>query len=94
MSTITIVVAAVWNVLLLAVLAAVIGWRTQVLRWVTGLDRQARNQSDTSDDEAWSAFLAEHPELSPGGCGEDSSPPADRQAVLRRRAFRERGPRP
>jgi hypothetical protein len=93
MSTITIVVAAVWNALLLAVLAAVIGWRTQVLRWVTGLDRQTRNRWDTSDDEAWSAFLAEHPELLPGG-GEDSLPAADRSAALRRRSSGGRGPRP
>jgi hypothetical protein len=92
-STIAIVVAAVWNGLLLAVLAAVIGWRRQVFRWVTGLDRPTCNQWDTSDDEAWSAFLAEHPELSSGDCGEDSLLAADRQAGLRRRVFRGRGPR-
>jgi hypothetical protein len=93
MSTVTIVVVAVWNALLLAALAAVVVRRKQVFRWVTGLDRQSRNRWDTSD-EGWSAFLAEHPELLPGDGGEDSLPAADRSAALRGRSSRGRGPRP
>jgi len=94
MSTVTIVVAAVWNALLLAAFAAVVTRRKQVLRWVTGLDRRSRNRGDESDDEPWRAFLAEHPELLPGDGEEGSPPAADRSAALRRRSFRGREPRP
>ncbi len=30
---------------------------------IAGLDRGSRNRGDQSDDQAWSAFVAEHPEL-------------------------------
>jgi hypothetical protein len=90
MSTISIVVVAVWNALLLAALAAVVGRRKRVFRWVTGLDRQSWNRWDRSDHEAWSVFLAEHPELLPGG-GEDSLAAADRSAALSASLLSRRG---
>jgi hypothetical protein len=64
MSTTVIVAIGIWNGLLLAALVAVIVWRAQVLEWITGIDRRNRNQWDSgSADDAWTAFLAEHPEL-------------------------------
>jgi hypothetical protein len=62
MSTATIVVVTIWNALLLIALVAAITWRTEALRWITGLDVHDRTGWDRSEDE-WSAFLAEHPEL-------------------------------
>ena len=66
MSTITIVVVAIWNGLLLTALAAVITCRKRLLQWVTGLDRLIRNQWDAGNDDLWGAFLSDHPELAPG----------------------------
>ena len=64
MSTVTIVVVGIWNALLLTALAAAIHWRKHVLRWITQLDGQNRDLLETGGDERWTAFLAEHPELS------------------------------
>jgi hypothetical protein len=63
MSTVTIVVIAIWNALLLATLAAAIYWRQQLLQWITQLDRASRNLCELGRDDRWAAFLAEHPEL-------------------------------
>ena len=66
MSTTVIVVIGIWNGLLLAGLVAVIVWRRQVLKWITGIDHWNRNEWDSRDgngDDAWTAFLEEHPEL-------------------------------
>jgi hypothetical protein len=64
MSTITIVVVGIWNGLLVVVLVAAIGWRKQVLQWVTELDGQSQNRWESSGgDDRWAAFLAGHPEL-------------------------------
>jgi len=63
MSTITIVVVGIWNALLLAALVAAIGWRKQVLQWVTELDGQSQNPWESNGDDRWAAFLAGHPEL-------------------------------
>ena len=96
MDTTTIVALAIWNVLLLSALVAVVTWRKRLLRWITGADgyRRRRDQSDASDDDAWSAFLAEHPELGSGGFGDDSRPAADRAVDLPGRLFRGRESRP
>jgi hypothetical protein len=93
-SVVTIVVAVVWNALLLVALAAVVSRRRQVLRWVTGLDREPRNRGDMGDDGAWSAFLAEHPELFSGDGGEHAPRAADRSAEYRHRSSRGWEPRP
>jgi hypothetical protein len=61
MNTATIVVVAIWNTLLLTALAVAIIWRTEVLGWITRLDRH-ENGSEIGDDE-WNRFLAGHPEL-------------------------------
>jgi hypothetical protein len=64
MSTVTIVVVAVWNLLMLALLAvAIVRWRW-VLGWITGLDHEVRGRWDLAEDDVWEAFLADHPELS------------------------------
>ena len=63
MSTVTIVVVAIWNALLLTALAAAIRWRKRMLEWITGLDGLNRNVWETAGDDRWAAFLAEHPEL-------------------------------
>ena len=62
MSTATIVAVAIWNALLLTALAVVITRRTQVLSWITHLDRHDGSGLESKDDE-WNRFLAEHPEL-------------------------------
>jgi hypothetical protein len=61
-STATIVAVAIWNALLLTALAVVITRRTQVLNWITRLDRHDGSGLESKDDE-WNRFLAEHPEL-------------------------------
>ncbi len=66
MSTTVIVVIGIWNGLLFAGLVAVIVWREQVLEWITGIDdrnREERDSGDRNGDDAWAAFLEEHPEL-------------------------------
>ncbi len=64
MSTTVIVFVAIWNGLLLAGLLAVILWRKQLPRWITGLDGRNRNHWESVQErDAWTAFLAEHPEL-------------------------------
>ena len=63
MSTVSVVV--VWDALLVVALIAAIIWRKELLRWVTGADRQPGSGWDaTEDEEEWNAFLADHPELS------------------------------
>ena len=64
MGNVTIVVVGIWNGLLLGALGAVIVWRERLLGWVTGADLDGRFERDASGDDQWSAFLAEHPELS------------------------------
>jgi hypothetical protein len=63
--TTVIVVIGIWNGLLLAGLLIVIIRRKQVLEWITGIDHWNRNQWETGGggDDAWTAFLAAHPEL-------------------------------
>jgi len=64
MSTVTIVVVAVWNTLLLcALVAGVVRWK-RVLQWIIGLDHEVRSRWDLGNDDVWGAFLADHPELS------------------------------
>jgi hypothetical protein len=65
MGNVTIVVVAIWNGLLFGALGAVIVWRERLLEWVTGADLDRGYERDAGGgDEQWSAFLAEHPELS------------------------------
>jgi hypothetical protein len=64
MDNVTIVVVGIWNGLLLGALGAVIVWRERLLEWVTGVDLDGRYEWGASSDDQWSAFLAEHPELS------------------------------
>jgi hypothetical protein len=64
MDNVKIVVVGIWNGLLLGALGAVIVWRERLLEWVTGADLDGRYEWDASGDDQWSAFLAEHPELS------------------------------
>jgi hypothetical protein len=63
MSTVTIVVVAIWNALLLTTLAAGIHWRKRMLQWITQIDGKNRNLWETGVDDWWAAFLAEYPEL-------------------------------
>ena len=63
MSTVTIVVIGIWNVILLAALAALVIWWKQVLQWITASDGVGRNEWERTGDDNWTAFLAEHPEL-------------------------------
>lgn len=65
MSTTVIVAIGIWNGLLLAGLIAVIACRNHVPEWITGIDGWDRNQWASGDGvgDAWTAFLAEHPEL-------------------------------
>jgi hypothetical protein len=63
MSTVTIVVVCIWNVLLLAALAALLVRRERLLRWITQSDGQQGVERVGSGDEGWTAFLKEHPEL-------------------------------
>ena len=63
MSTVTIVIVCIWDALLLAVLAALVIRRKQVLQWITASDRVGRNEWERTGDDNWTAFLAEHPEL-------------------------------
>jgi len=62
MSTVTIVVV-IWNVVLLAALAALLARRERLLRWITQSDGQQGVERVGSGDEGWTAFLKEHPEL-------------------------------
>jgi hypothetical protein len=63
MSTVTIVVVGIWNVLLLAALAALLLQRERLLGWITQSDGQQGVERVGSGDESWKAFLREHPEL-------------------------------
>jgi len=63
MSTVTIVIVCIWDALLLAVLAALVIRRKQVLQWITASDGVGRNEWERTGDDNWTAFLAEHPEL-------------------------------
>jgi hypothetical protein len=64
-STTVIVAIGIWNGLLVAALVALIRWRNQVLTFITGSDHWNGNHRDSggSNDDAWAAFLAAHPEL-------------------------------
>jgi hypothetical protein len=62
-NTVTIVAVGIWNAILLAGLGAVIHWRTRVLQWITQLDDQHRDVGERIGHDRWTAFLAEHPEL-------------------------------
>lgn len=63
MSTVTIVVVGILNGLLLILVALVLKHRKRILPWITELDRVDRDGWDRADDDKWSAFLADHPEL-------------------------------
>ncbi len=63
MSTVTIVVVGIWNVLLLAALAVLLVRRERMLQWITQSDGQQGIEWVGSGDEGWTAFLNEHPEL-------------------------------
>jgi hypothetical protein len=65
MSTVTIVVVGIWNGLLLISLALVLKHWKRILPWITGLDRVDRDEWDRGDEDKWTAFLTDHPELSP-----------------------------
>ena len=64
MSTITIVVVAVWNTLLFSALIVIAVYRKRVYEWIIGADHEIRNRWDLGDNDVWDAFLADHPELS------------------------------
>ena len=64
MSTVTIVVLAIWNGLLLILVTLVLKHRKRILPWLTELDRVDRNGWNRADDDKWTAFLTDHPELS------------------------------
>ena len=61
MSTVTIVFVAIWNALLVVGFTLVLVFRKKEMRWVTGADEDRGNRTDV--DDAWTAFLADHPEL-------------------------------
>jgi hypothetical protein len=63
MNTVTIVVVGIWNAVLLGLLAFVVRYRKRIVPWITELDRVDRDRWDRGDDDKWSAFLADHPEL-------------------------------
>jgi hypothetical protein len=63
-SAVTVVVVAIWLVLLLGAFVACLVCRERVLHWITGLDHEIRSRWDLGDDDVWDAFLADHPELS------------------------------
>jgi hypothetical protein len=63
MDTTTIVALAIWNALLFAALVAVVRSRRRLSGWITGADQDERGDREARDEEAWRAFLAEHPEL-------------------------------
>ena len=63
MSTVTIIVVVIWNVLLFAALATMLVRRERLLRWITQLDGQQGLGRVASGDDDWAAFLKEHPEL-------------------------------
>ena len=63
MSTVTIVVVGIWNVLLLAALATLLVRRERLLRWITQSDGHQGVEPVGNGDEGWTAFLKEHPEL-------------------------------
>jgi hypothetical protein len=64
LSTVTIVVVVgIWNVLLLAALAALLARRERLLRWITQSDGQHGVERVGSGDEGWTTFIKEHPEL-------------------------------
>jgi len=63
MSTVTIIVVVIWNVLLFAALATMLVRRERLLQWITQLDGQQGLGRVASGDDDWVAFLEEHPEL-------------------------------
>ena len=63
MSTVTIVIVVIWNVLLFAALATMLVRRERLLQWITQLDGQQGLGRVASGDDDWVAFLEEHPEL-------------------------------
>jgi hypothetical protein len=63
MSTVTVVVMGIWNGFLLLVLGILLKHRKRILPWITELDRIDRDGWDRGDDDKWTAFLADHPEL-------------------------------
>ena len=63
MSTVTIVVVGIWNGLLLILVALVLKHRNRILPWIDELDRIDRDGWDRADDDKWTAFLTDHPEL-------------------------------
>jgi hypothetical protein len=64
MNTVTIVVLAIWNGLLLILVTLVLKHRKRILPWITELDRVDRDRWNRADDDKWTAFLTDHPELS------------------------------
>ena len=63
MSTMTLVVVGIWNGLLLILGALVLKHRKRILAWITELDRVDRDGWDRADDDTWTAFLTDRPEL-------------------------------
>ena len=63
MSTVTIIVVVIWNVLLFAALATMLVRRERLLQWITQLDGQQGLGRVASGDEDWAAFRKDHPEL-------------------------------
>jgi hypothetical protein len=62
-STVTIIVVVIWNVLLFAALATMLVRPERLLQWITQLDGQQGLGRVASGDDDWAAFLKEHPEL-------------------------------
>jgi hypothetical protein len=50
-------------VLLLVLLGVLLKHRKRILPWITELDRVDRDAWDRDDDDKWTSFLADHPEL-------------------------------
>ena len=56
------IMVGVWNALILGGAAVALIRRKQLLDWITGGDHRHRTEVRSGDD-AWDAFVAEHPEL-------------------------------
>ena len=61
MSTVTIIVVVIWNVLLFAALATMLVRRERLLRWITQLDGQQGLGRVASGDDDWALSLKNIP---------------------------------
>ena len=61
MSTVTIIVVVIWNVLLFAALATMLVRRERLLQWITQLDGQQGLGRVASGDDDWALSLKNIP---------------------------------